>query len=258
MKKLFILLSIISAVSCKKEDTSALNCKVSKVITIRSTYVDTTTYTYSGDDMTITTKYSNGAIVYTTKYIKSGSRYNYESYWDAVQKYSGFANINTQGLIDTSNTIYLPTSAFNNRNKSYYDANGYVTRAISNYNSYENDVKYHYTADGNYAYWIYDLYDFSPSPTPTKDSVVFEYYLDKPKVAELYGFESKYGKLNKNLIKKRLYYDLLNSNTLRQTYEYEYLTDSKGLVTRQIWVVKNQPSNIEIRRDTSYYEYICN
>ncbi len=49
-------------------------------------------------------------------------------------------------------------------------------------------------------------------------------HLDKPKKAEKFGFESKYGNLEKKLTKKRLYYDLLNSGNLRRTYEYEYLT----------------------------------
>ena len=35
----------------------------------------------------------------------------------------------------------------------------------------------------------------------TKDSVTFEYYLDKPKKAEKFGFESKYGNLKKKLVK---------------------------------------------------------
>lgn len=257
MKNLFYFILASLLVSCGK-DTTTLNCKLSKTIHVTSGYSDTTVYTYSGDDLIYTTKYSNSSILYTYKYIKSGGQYNYEIYYDAVKKYDGFARINAQGKIDTTRVTNLTTTLFNNRNRSYYDINGRVLRAISNYNLYENDVKYFYTADGNYAYWIYDFYDYRPAPVDTRDSVVFEYYPDKLKKAEKYGFESKYGNLEKNLVKKRYYYDLFNSGTLRRTYEYEYLTNTDGYVTREIWVVKDQPGNVETRRDTTYYEYICN
>ncbi|MFN8297404.1 MAG: hypothetical protein U0T69_14495, partial [Chitinophagales bacterium] len=243
---------------CGKDKTTELTCKLSKSIHITSGYSDTTIYTYSGDDLIYTVKYSNSSTLYTYKYIKSGSQYNYEIYYDAVKKYDGFARLNAQGKIDTTRVTNLTTTLFNNRNRSYYDIDGKVLRAISNYNLYENDVKYYYTPDGNYAYWIYDFYDYRPMPVDTKDSVVFEYYTDKLKKAEKFGFESKFGNLEKNLVKKRYYYDLFNSGNLRRTYEYEYLTNADGFVTREIWIIKNQPGDIETRRDTTYYEYICN
>ena len=87
--------------------------------------------------------------------------------------------------------------------------------------------------------------------------MVFEYYLTKPKLAEKYGFESKYGKLEKNLFKKWSFYNLLAGNVLRKTYEYEYLTDANGYVTRQVFISKNQPGDVVTGTDTTYYQYIC-
>ncbi|MCC6584894.1 MAG: hypothetical protein IT271_14410 [Chitinophagales bacterium] len=262
MKKfIFVLIVFTTIIGCKKENSLVtLNCKLSKVIHIVSGgSTDTTTYSYTGDDMSYTTKYSSDpTTINTYSYTKAGGQYTYEILKNGVLAYDGIARLNAQGKIDSTRVTYLATMLFNNRNRSYYDTDGKVLRAISNYNTYENDVKYYYTSDGNYAYWIYDFYDFRPVPAPSKDSVTFEYYLDKPKKAEKFGFERKFGNLEKNLVKKRYYYDLLNSGTLKKTYEYEYLTDANGLVTREIWTVKNQPGNIETRRDTTYYQYTCN
>lgn len=260
MKKIIFILIITILVSCKKDKTTTpttLNCKLKKTIHIISGgATDTAVYTYNNEDIIYTTSYSNTSTIYKREFIKTGNQYLISYYTNNVKTHEGFSTLNTNGFIDTSRITYIPTTTFNNREKNHLDANGFATRLIANNNNYDNDIKYHYI-NGNYSYWIYDLINFSVPANSTKDSIVFEYYLDKPKVTEKNALESKYGKLEKNLIKKRSFYDLLNSGNLKRTYEYEYLTDANGLVTREIWTIKNQPGNIETRRDTTYYEYIC-
>lgn len=257
MKKLLFILTISFVISCGKDETPAtVNCKLSKTVTVRSSYTDTSVYSYTGEDYTSVTKYSNTATIYSRKYIKSGGQYTIEFFTDNVKSHEGFGTLTAQGKFDTSRITNVTTTLFNNRDKNYYDVNGTKIRSISNYNSYINDVKYHFIA-GNYSYWIYDIFYPLDPPSNRKDSVVFEYYLDKPKVAEKFAFESKYGNPEKNLVKKRLTYNLLNANILTRTLEYQYLTDADGLITREIVVSRNQPGNVFSYTDTIYYEYIC-
>lgn len=259
MKKLFFILSILAMTACKKENNSTtLNCKLSRIIHKTTGYTDTTVFTYSGDDVSYVTKYSNGSTNYIYHFTKSGAQYNVNIYWDSIHKYTGVYTLNGQGLFDSTFLLNLSTSVLNDWTKNYYNANGNVIRAVSNYTSYENDVKYYYNSDGNYSYWIYDFYDYRPSPAPYRDSVVFEYYTDKLKLAERSLFEKKYGNLEKNLVKKRSTYATLSGNVLKSTYDYEYLTDAKGLVTREIWTYRTQPGNVLSRSDTTYFEYNCN
>lgn len=252
-----LLLLIICIAGCKKNETVLLNCKVSKKVTHYSSgYTDTVVFTYSGEDYTQFTTYSNSSSTYQAKNIKNSGQYDLEYYYDGILRMSGFSTLTAAGLIDTSRITILSSSTFNSRSKYYYDTDNYLIRAINNYNTYESDIKYFYI-NGNYSYWIYDFTNFSNPSLTTKDSIVSEYYTDKLKVAELYPFESKYGKLEKNLIKRRLYYNLLAAGALRQTYDYEYLTNSDGLITRQIWTIRSQPDNTVTRSDTTYFEYVC-
>lgn len=252
-----LLLLIVFNIGCKKSETTLSSCKVSKKMTHYSSgYTDTTIYSYSGDDYTQYTTYSNSSSTYLAKYLKNSGQYDVEYYYDGSLGMSGFITLTPSGLFDTSRVTNLSSSTFNNRTKNHYDTDGYMTRSVNNYNNYENDVKYFYSG-GNYSYWIYDFTHFLNPSLSTKDSIVFEYYNDKLKLTELYLTESKYGKLEKNLVKRRLYYNLLAAGVLRQTYDYEYLTDGNGLVTRQIWTVRNQPGNTVTRSDTTYFEYVC-
>ncbi|MFN8237469.1 MAG: hypothetical protein U0T77_04810 [Chitinophagales bacterium] len=254
---LFLLLLLLFITGCKKNESTLLNCKVSKKLTHYSSgYTDTTIFTYSVDDYTQFTTYSNSSDTYFAKYMKNSSQYDLEYYYSGILGMTGFITLTASGLFDTSRVTNLSTATFNNRSKNYFDADGYLVRSINNFNIYENDVRYFYT-DGNYAYWIYEYTNFSNPSSSSKDSIVFEYYNDKLKTTELYPMESKYGKLEKNLVKRRLYYNLLAAGTLRQTYDYEYLTDGDGLVTRQIWTIRSQPDNTVTRSDTTYFEYVC-
>lgn len=54
MKKLLYYLIIAAMVSCGKDKTTELTCKLSKSIHITSGYSDTTIYTYPGDDLIYT------------------------------------------------------------------------------------------------------------------------------------------------------------------------------------------------------------
>lgn len=259
MKKYALLLIAISLFGCNKNDNNnpvTLNCKPARMIHRSGGAVDTTIITYSGEDIYYVYAYSNSTVRYSYKYIKSGNQYNFERYTDSVKSMQGTYYLNSQGLVDTGQSMFLPGMNFNDRDRYYYDANKNAIRAITNYNTYENDVKYHYS-NGNYSYWIYDFTNFTTPSASTKDSVTFEYYMDKPKKAPRYATDLLYGNLEKNLVKKRSYYDLLNAGALRRTYEYEYVTDANGLISREIWTIKNQPGDIVIRRDTTDLEYFC-
>jgi len=258
MKKLLFILSVAVLAGCNKNDDKVVQpgeFRMSKSIHIGNSNTDTTYYTYSGDDASYKVSYSNTPSIYNNVYTKNGSQYDLAFYTNSTKTHEGFSHLTASGFIDTGRVTNLSTMLFNNRDKIYYDANNYATRIITAYNGYTNDIKKFYSG-GNYSYWIYDLLRTNPLDN-TKDSVVFEYYLDKPKLTEFYMFESKYGKLEKNLVKKRSTYDLLNSGALKRTYDYQYLTDANGLVTRQVLIIKDQPGNVITSNDTTYYEYVA-
>lgn len=257
MKKIFIfLLGVAAIISCKKGTINVGKCKVSRVIHFSNGSYDTTFTVYSGDSILTKVTYSNYPSVLTYSYIKSGNQYLMKRYTDGVEDLDGFFTLNTQGLIDTNRVTHIPSMLFNNKTKCYYNADGYATRIITDYTNYVNDVKYYYSG-GNYSYWIYDFYDNVTPANTRRDSVVFEYYLDKPKLAGRNALEDKYGKLEKNLVKKFTFYNT-SSGTVRKTYDYAYITDSKGLVTRQFFTAIDQPSGVITSKDTTDYEYICN
>lgn len=260
IKIICISFIVFSTFSCKKEEGTSIDYstfRIKQAIHHLDGTIDTTIYTYSGDNVETRTVYSTSpSTVYIRNFTKSGSQYQVDFYTNATHSHSGFYNINSAGFLDTSRLTNLSSMLFNNRDKYYYDADGRNTRSISNYNTYENDSKRYYNSNDDYMYWIYDVYRFDNPLLSRKDSVVFEYYLDKPlHVPFKAALESTLGKPNKHLIKKRLYYDLLNSNVLRQTYEYDYLTDENGLVTREIWRIYTQPGNVLTRTDTTFFTY---
>lgn len=260
MKKLLFIITIVFLVSCKKEETTAfipLKCRLAKKIHVTSTYSDTTVYTYSGENIMYTVKYSNTATSRVYNYTKSGNKFLYNVYVDGVQSLDGFYTLNSFGYVDSSYSAHTPSMLLNSSGKNYYDVNKNLTRAIGYYTSNINDIKYFYN-NGNYSYWIYDVIYPSTPASNKRDSIVFEYYLDKPKVSVTTIFEERYGNLVKNQVKKWSFYNTLSSNTLTKTYEYEYLTDSIGLVTKQIFTAKDQPGNVVTSSDTTYYQYICN
>lgn len=258
MKNLFYFFLASLLVSCGKDTTTLLNCKLSKIIRVNGPNSDTSYLTYSGENLNLRYAYSYTPTVYVYDYIKSGSQYIYTRYTDGVQSLDGFYSLNAQGLFDTSKIIHLPSMALNNTAKNKYNSDGRIIHAMTYYGTYQNDIDYNYNSDGNYTYWIYEQQNFTVPANSTKDSIVFEYYLSKLKLTEKYPFESKNGKLEKNLIKRMYWYNLLSSKELRKTYDYEYITDANGFVTRQVFTAKNQPGDIVTSTDTTYYEYICN
>ena len=148
---------------------------------------------------------------------------------------------------------------FNSRQKSYFDANGFSIRDISDYNSYINDYKKFYNAAGDNLYWIYDLYYPATPADNRRDSIVFEYDLNKPlHVLFEFAIQERYGKPNKHLVTKRLYYNTLAANVLTRTSEYQYEVDINGLVTKRISTSYTQPGNVATSSDTTYYNYYSN
>lgn len=258
MKKIIIICSILIVVACKKDNPikTVISCKLAKKIHVTSTYSDTSVYTYTGENIMYTFKYSNSPVNRVYNYTKSGNKYLFNIYSDGVLSLDGFYTLNSNGFIDSSYSEHTPSMLLNSSGKNYYDANNYTTRAIGYYTSYINDIKYFYN-NGNYSYWIYDLIYPSTPANNSRDSIVFEYYLDKPKKSVTTLFEEKYGNLTKNLVKKWSFYNTLSSNSLKRTLEYDYLTDADGIVTRQILISKDQPGNVITSSDTTYYEYIC-
>lgn len=268
-KILIILLSLASLITaCKKESETTpmpttidyTKYKIKQSINYRNANVDTTSYLYVGENFTTRIHYSSTpSTFYFYNYVKNGSQYDVDFYSNTTHTHSGFYNINTASYIDTGAITNLSSSTFNNRDKNYYNAAGQAIRTITNYNTYENDVKRYYNSGNDFSYWIYDQYNFSNPALTKKDSVVFEYYTDKTLHVQFENaFADKLGKLNNHLVKKRTYYDLLNSNNIRQTQEYSYETDSIGLVTKRISSIYTQPGNVLGRADTTYYFYYNN
>ncbi|MCC6517018.1 MAG: hypothetical protein IT275_11755 [Chitinophagales bacterium] len=261
MKKSTLILAVlisIFSVSCKKDKLSIdySKIKVKQIATNNNgSSMDTIRFFYTNDNVKTVTNYSaNPTFLYTWNYIKNGNKYDVSSIYGTVNTHEGFYNINSQGFIDTSRFTNIVTSAFNNRDKYYYNSDGYNTRSITNYNTYENDVTKYYTVEGDFKYWIYDFKHFTTPASSYIDSIAFDYYNDENHVAFEYSLQDKFGKLNKHLVKKRYNYDR-TTGILKRTIEYQYELDSKGLVTRRISSYYNQPGNILSSTVDSRYTY---
>jgi len=262
MKKLQLLIlgSVFAmAISCKKENPSKdySNVKLKTAITLHTAGNDTIKYFYNGDDIkAVSNNGSSPNYFYTTNYTKTVSGFNIGTIYGTTPTHEGFYTLNAQGYADTARLTNIITSSFNNRDKYYYDATGYLTRSITNYNTYINNIKFNYNSDKNYSYWIYDVTRPLNPSLSTKDSVVFEYYSDKLFHVSLSNVLYKiFGKPEKNLVKKRTYYDLNKSANIHRTTEYEYVLDTDGLVTQSLTKYLNQPGNVLTRADTVVYTY---
>lgn len=87
------------------------------------------------------------------------------------------------------------------------------------------------------------------------DSIVFEYNT-KPFVAFYKSYLAEiYGKPQKNLVKKRTYYNAL-TKVAYQTWEYNYETDNMGLVTKETWNIYTLPNNVLERTESTYFTYL--
>ena len=253
---------ILSAIACKKENVSNnidySKYKIKQAIRHRGT-IDTTIYYYNGENTDEYSAYNNTTTKYLRKYIKNGNQFDLEFYSNSVKTHEGISILNAQGFIDSSRLTYIPTMSFNNRSKSYFDANGFAIRDINDYNSYINDVKKFYTAAGDFKYWIYDLYYPATPADNQRDSIVFEYDLNKPlHVLFEFALQERNGKPNQHLVTKRLTYNTLAGNVLKSTREYKYEVDANGLVTKRINTSYTQPGNIATTSDTTYYSYYMN
>lgn len=260
MKKiLFFGIITLLFSACKKEKTTFdyTTIKIKQAIRYSNGNTDTTNYIYTGENVETRTIYSyNPSTVYRRVFTKSGNQFLAEYYTNSSNTHSGFYRINADGLFDTARFTNLNTLLFNNRDRYYNDSEKRNIRSISNYNTYINDYLKYYNSEDDYTYWIATVNRLDFPLLSTKDSIVFEYYLDKPQnVLFSFALEKYFGKPTKHLVKKRLCYDMLNSMTLRRTFEYEYELDSDGLVTQQIWKAYNQPGNVLTSSDTTKYFY---
>lgn len=249
---------ILSA--CKKNNTGTggpdyTAFKIKKAIHYLNGSVDTSDYIYTGDTIAVRIHAKNSATVYTSKYFKTGDQITFQRFLNDKQDMTGFYLLNNKGYTDTSRLSFIPSGTINNYGRSYYNEQGFQTRDITNYIQYVNDVKKFYN-NGDCSYWIYDFtYQVAPF-TKTKDSVVFEYYTDLPLHVNFASpITDFFGKSNTHLVKKRTYYNLLNSNTISTTYEYSYNLNEIGLVTAQFYKIYNQPGNVLARNDSTFYTY---
>ncbi len=261
--KLILVIAItMTLFACKKESNKTTidysKVKIKQTI-VRHGVVDTITYIYNGENVEEYSVNGGSLTRYLRKYIKNGSQFDLEFYSGTTKTHEGFSMLNAQGFIDTSRLTYIPTMSLNYRTKSYFDANGFAIRDITDYNSYINDYKKFYNAAGDNLYWIYDLTYPALPANNKRDSVVFEYDLSKPlHVPFEYALQEKYGKLNQHLVTKRLYYNTLAGNVLRLTYNYQYDIDANGLVTKRIQTIYTQPGNVLSQSDTTFYSYYRN
>lgn len=215
---------------------------------------DTAFYTYEGT----TCKYvqrRNGIVYEYTATLNSGL-YTQELYSNGVlSMQKTYYQLNTAGYID-SNWITYNGSVIQS-SKNHYNADGTIATAINYYSGYINQIRYNYkngVADFAHSERIAQI----PSISNANDSIAYEYTANLPYKADFYssGLPSSFlGKPSKNLVQKATYYNKLNSNTIRQTTEYQYQTDNIGLVTKRIFNIYTQPGNSLILTDTTAYTY---
>ncbi|MCO5229556.1 MAG: hypothetical protein M9958_00230 [Chitinophagales bacterium] len=254
---LVFILSTLTLNSCSKDkqknDEKTIKLK-QVVTTFDGSSFDTLKYIYTGDDVKTISSYSNSPTIYTWIYTKNENKYDMSIYNGTTLTHNGFYEINAQGYLDSLIIINLATSTINNRDKYYYNSNGYNVRSISNHITYINDIYKYYNSDGDFTYWIYNFEDNRVPANPFIDSITFEYYPNELKVPIDYALQDKFGKNNKHLVKKRNNYDRATA-TLKKTYEYIYEFDSKGLVTKRFLKIFSQPGNILISSEQDEYSY---
>ena len=267
MKTIFIhlimtLLICVTTTSCKKSDGPPRTDNSRYYIKTRVNKVNGGTYSYLYE-------YSNGALSsYTLQSIQPGgsvSNYTYTASKTASTVtestiLNGAANLtNTHWLtginnVDSSRSVRA-NGTINSNAKYYYNSRNEASREIIYYSTYTNDVK-RFWSDGNNMYSIYDFTHLATPAQSYRDSLVYEYYTDKPNNLNLPTFGTATGNANKNLVKKRTAYQTLNGNAIRNVYDYQYQWNDKGLVTQQIWVITDYPGMTISRRDTTTYTYV--
>lgn len=265
----FCLLTLTFS-ACKKDDSSPSDnnesdfskYRVSKEILRSSSssqdFVRTINYDYSnnGDDIEREVTYDYSTSVYITNYTKNGSRIDLETRRDGALVEDGYYELLSSGNVDTTYFWDHSSNRLRSASKYEYNSSNEQTRNINKYSSYTSDIKKFYS-NGNTTHWIYDRIDHDDPNDNRTDSIVFEQYTNMPLVVT-YGFDlgNRYGERDEHLVKKRTFYELTNNNQVRQTIDYEYQLDEKGLVTKQILKYTEQPSGMVTQRDTLTYTYI--
>ncbi len=251
---IFFLL-MITTLSCKKEiaiiNHSAVKLKTA--ITINSDGNDTIRYFYNDTTIKMISNFGISPSRYdSATYYKTKTGYFYYEF--SGLKY-GYITLNAQGYVDTTTFSKTFMGVFSTK-KFYYDSNGYMFRSFSYENSSFDDIKYYYNYNKNYSYWIEEITRPLNPSTNTKDSIVFEYFPDYLFTTSLNNpLYKTLGTPEKNLVKKCIYFDLLNHAAIYRTIEYSYTLDNDGLVTQSVTKYFNQPGNVLTRADVVAYTY---
>lgn len=269
MKKiLFIICTSIALYACSKNDTQPAmldysQFKLKTAVHSRTNYSgssssfssDTTSYTYNGTTVNYTTRNSSGQVYSNTLTLNNGLYTNELYVGGIVSPVKTYYKLNASGYIDTfwiaNNSTTTQTGKYN------YNNDGTRAMEMADYSSYKNINHYHYQ-NGSTTYSLNERISNSPSISNASDSVVNEYANELPFRADYYtsGLPvSFFGKPAKYLLKKTTYYNKLNNNAVKQTLEYAYQTDEKGLITRKIINLYTQPGNVQGFTDTTIYTY---
>lgn len=269
MKKISLIFSCIFLIACAKKETSLVAPSIDygaykpKQIIHSTRNYSGSTVTYSLDTLAFTYKGSNISYV-----LKRNGRVNNDynvvlenGIYTEVFSQKGvlspqkiYYRLNASGLIDST---WLTSNDKITQGGSYkYNADGTKDFELYNYTNYINTKKYSYKNE-TAVQAIIERISYLPSIPPAKDSVVFE-YTTLPYRADfsINGMPiSRYGKPEKYLIKKATYYNKLDNNALRQTYEYSYQTNEIGLTSKKIMNIYTQPGNVLLLTDTIAYSY---
>jgi hypothetical protein len=240
---LIIVLAIIAISACKKDGTSPTlkNCVLVGYVHGISSGGDSAVIAYYTDSVSVTTYYPDGS-KYKNTYVKSGSNYNFKierllpTY---LQSNNGVLVMNGWGYVDTAYRFNSVTTLLNYTDKQIYDGSGHVIKYTNTYISgttYSNIATFYFNSAGNIDYQRHLQYNFTTAMTTNNDSIVNQYYTDKPNRAPIdYAEQFLYGgKISTNLIKAQSFYDYLNGNTVRRTVTYSYTLNADNYVSQAI------------------------
>ncbi|MDF2381299.1 hypothetical protein JMG10_07470 [Nostoc ellipsosporum NOK] len=251
----FLLMGCLAACRKNNSDRTPSEYRVVTAIHHLNGETDTTRYSYNGRNVDIRQVYSrNPSEVYLSRYVLEGNGYRLTSFTGATQTQSGWFRIGANGYIDSSRTI-RQNATINNTLLYTYDSEGKEVRNQADWGTYKNDYRKFYS-NGNYSYWLNDYTNAGNPSLNQRDSIAFEFYTDKPQKIFYKGhLPEMYGKPLQNLVKSRSYYNMSRSSELYQRWEYNYLTDAQGYVTREVWLIYSYPGSVLQRSDTTYYSY---
>lgn len=251
----FLLLAGLAACRKSNSDRNSSPYRVVSAIHHLNGETDTTRYTYNGRNVEIRQVYSRTpSDVYLSRYTFEGSGYRLASFTGTTQTQSGWFRTASNGYIDSSRTI-RQNGSINNTLLYQYDSEGKEIRNQADWGTYKNDYRKFYR-NGNYSYWLNDYTNVSNPSLNQRDSIAFDFYSDKPQKDFYKGhLPDMYGKPVTHLVKSRRYYNMNRSGELYQRWEYNYLTDAQGYVTREVWLIYTYPGEVLSRSDTTFYTY---